>query len=236
MSRLVTKPTKWHVRPAKTQISLGICPVWSESSLCTQWVAKDPSFLHADSEDSDQTGRMPRLIWVVAVRACLFVDFVMRRLIYLTFKMELANKILTEEVNCLLYDLRESNSSQKGIFLRLDFPSDWKSVFELNRSIAATTWWKTPRRWRKMPSFDRGMVIIPEITRTRKCASAIFPWGIHIWNFQTLACTIFDERTHGRTTRNQYAPVTSSKLAFLELCLFEKIKMKSDACWGFEIS
>ena len=36
---------------AKTQISLGIGPVWSESSLCTQWVAKDPSFLHADSED-----------------------------------------------------------------------------------------------------------------------------------------------------------------------------------------
>ena len=34
--------------------------VWSESSLCAQWVAKDPKFLHADSEDSDQTGRMPR--------------------------------------------------------------------------------------------------------------------------------------------------------------------------------
>ena len=27
----------------------------SESSLCAEWVAKDPSFLHADSEDSDQT-------------------------------------------------------------------------------------------------------------------------------------------------------------------------------------
>ena len=39
------------VHPAKTHISLGIRPVWSESSLCTQWVAKDPSFLHADSED-----------------------------------------------------------------------------------------------------------------------------------------------------------------------------------------
>ena len=25
----MTKPTKWHVRPAKTQISLGISPVWS---------------------------------------------------------------------------------------------------------------------------------------------------------------------------------------------------------------
>ena len=32
------------------------------------WVAKDPRFLHADSEDSDQTGRMPRLIWVFARR------------------------------------------------------------------------------------------------------------------------------------------------------------------------
>ena len=32
------------VRPAKTQISLGIRPVWSESSLCAQWVAKDEGF------------------------------------------------------------------------------------------------------------------------------------------------------------------------------------------------
>ena len=79
----MTKPTKWHVRPAKTHISLGIRPVWSESSLCAQWVAKDPSFLHADSEDSDQTGRMPRLIWVFAGRTYYFVGFVMRRLILL---------------------------------------------------------------------------------------------------------------------------------------------------------
>ena len=39
------------VRPAKTQVSLGVRPVWSESSLCAQLVARDPSFLHADSED-----------------------------------------------------------------------------------------------------------------------------------------------------------------------------------------
>ena len=32
------------------------------SSKCAQWVAKDPSFLHADSEGCDQTGKMPRLI------------------------------------------------------------------------------------------------------------------------------------------------------------------------------
>ena len=56
------------VRPAKIQISLGIRPVWSDSSLCAQRVDKGPSFLHADSEDSDKTGRMPRLIWVFGER------------------------------------------------------------------------------------------------------------------------------------------------------------------------
>ena len=58
--------SKWHMRPANTQIS--IRPIWSESSLCAQWVAKEPIFLHADSEDYDETGRMPRLIWVFAGR------------------------------------------------------------------------------------------------------------------------------------------------------------------------
>ena len=56
----------------KTQISLGICPDRSESSLCTEWMAKDPSFLHADSEDSERTGQ----IWVFAGRTCHFVGFV----------------------------------------------------------------------------------------------------------------------------------------------------------------
>ena len=68
------------MRPAKTRISLGILQVWSESSLCTQWVAKDPTFLHADSEDSDQAGRMPRLIWVFAGCTDHFVGFVELRL------------------------------------------------------------------------------------------------------------------------------------------------------------
>ena len=54
------------VRPVKTQISLGIRPVWSEfslsawknlGSLATYWV---------HSKDSHQTGQMPRLIWVLA--------------------------------------------------------------------------------------------------------------------------------------------------------------------------
>ena len=82
MSHSMTKPTKWHVRPAKTQISLGIRPVWPESSQCAQWEAKDSAFLHADSEDSDQTRRMPRLIWAFAGRTGHFVGFVVMRLTY----------------------------------------------------------------------------------------------------------------------------------------------------------
>ena len=63
-------------------MSLGIHPVWSEFSLCAQWVAKDPSFLQADSEHSDQSGRMPRLIRIFAGHTCRhFVCFVTRRLI-----------------------------------------------------------------------------------------------------------------------------------------------------------
>ena len=61
------------VRPAKTQMSLGIRPVRPESSLCAQWVAKDPNFLRANSEDSDQTGRMLRLIWVFAGRTAILL-------------------------------------------------------------------------------------------------------------------------------------------------------------------
>ena len=70
------KTNKVTVRPAKTQISLGTRPVWSESSLCgvadsdqrlrcprSAWASATPH-----SEDSDQTGRMPRLIWVFAGR------------------------------------------------------------------------------------------------------------------------------------------------------------------------
>ena len=69
------KTNKMSVRQAKTQISLGIRPVWSESSQCAQWVAKVPSFPHADSEDSDQTGRIPRLIWVFSGRTVTLLVF-----------------------------------------------------------------------------------------------------------------------------------------------------------------
>ena len=67
LSRDMTKPTKWVCAQRRLR------SVWSESSLCAQWVAKDPSFLHADSDDSDQTGWMPRLIWVFAGRTIILL-------------------------------------------------------------------------------------------------------------------------------------------------------------------
>ena len=65
--------------PSEDSDQPGHPPVWSVCT-CVQWVAKGPSFLRADSEDSDQVGRMPRLIWVFAGRTCHFVGYVMRRL------------------------------------------------------------------------------------------------------------------------------------------------------------
>ena len=94
MSHSTTKPTKWPVRPA---VSLGIRPVWSESSLCTQWVAKDPSLLHADSE-KNQTGRM--LIWVFAGHTGHFVGFIMLRRKCAIF---LKNKRAVKSCPCMFY-------------------------------------------------------------------------------------------------------------------------------------
>ena len=57
----MTKLTKWHVRPAKTQIRLGIRPADQRLQavhMKKAWVLSYP----LNSEDSDQTGQMPRLI------------------------------------------------------------------------------------------------------------------------------------------------------------------------------
>ena len=53
----------------------------SEDSDQPQCIVKEPRFLHSDSEDSDQTGQMPKLIWVFAGCTGHFVAFVMLQLI-----------------------------------------------------------------------------------------------------------------------------------------------------------
>ena len=87
MSRDVSKPTKWRCAQRRLRSA------WASAYLirvvlCANWVAKDPRFLHADSEDSDQTGRIPRLRLSLRTDLSLrwahihFVGFVMSWLIY----------------------------------------------------------------------------------------------------------------------------------------------------------
>ena len=82
----MTKPTKWVCAQRR------LWSDWADDSghpghppslirvfaVRLKWVAKDPSFPHTDSEDSDQTGhdqtgRMPRLIWVFAGRTLILL-------------------------------------------------------------------------------------------------------------------------------------------------------------------
>ena len=143
LSRLMSKPTKWHVRPAKTQISLGIRPVWSESSLCAQWAAKDQSFLHVDSEDSDKTGRMSRLIWVFAqadLSLCWahmpfwwFCHEVAHLVVY--FRKAYKNKKMSAfktslTFKCLIEHLLADVSYSRPLDTYL-----WKQMMKMNRNI-----------------------------------------------------------------------------------------------------
>ena len=115
------------MRPAKSQISLRIRAVWSESSLCAQWEAKDPRFLHADSEDSDQTGRMPRLIWVFAGRTGHF-DGYQRS----TSQEKMKVRILEiAHLNCMFYP----------------DPHERRSCMLLTRFISARCRIPCSRRW-----------------------------------------------------------------------------------------
>ena len=76
------KTNRMTCAPSESQINLGIRPAWSESPL-SAWRSIGPLTTQKEhSKDSDQTGRMPRLIWVYAGCTCQFVGFVMWRLNY----------------------------------------------------------------------------------------------------------------------------------------------------------
>ena len=132
------RTNKVTVRPAKTQISLGICPVWSESSLCAQWVAKDPRFLHVDSDDSGWSDWADAqadlsLRWAQSH----FVGFVMSQLKYwkLTFFVE--------------------------VFLLI---SRWSFCFHINitdmsRDMTKPTKWVYSDQPGHLPSLFRGFVV-----------------------------------------------------------------------------
>ena len=82
MSRDMTKPTKWLC--AQRRLRSAWASSQSDQSSLSAWRNLGPLATHwAHREDSDQTGRMPRLIWVFAGRSH-FVGFVISRLKYLS--------------------------------------------------------------------------------------------------------------------------------------------------------
>ena len=81
MSLSMTKPTKWPVRPAKTQINLGIRSVWSETSL-SAW--RNIGYLATHWTHNEDW--MPRMTWVFSGRTGHFVGFVMLWLIWSPFR------------------------------------------------------------------------------------------------------------------------------------------------------
>ena len=67
MSRDMTKPTKWGC--AHRRLGIAWASAQSDQSSLSAWRNLGSLATHwAHSEDSDQTGRMPRLIWVFAGR------------------------------------------------------------------------------------------------------------------------------------------------------------------------
>ena len=63
------------IRALSEDSDLQICE-FDQSLLDTLSIAKDLKLLHGDGEDSDQISWMCRLIRVLAVDTCHFVDFI----------------------------------------------------------------------------------------------------------------------------------------------------------------
>ena len=103
----MAKPTKWPLRPAKTQISLGIHPVWSVFAVRTKKhsVLSYPLSTQADAQ-ADQS-----LCW--AGHTCHFVGFVMLQLkfdlcLQQRFHSNLLVQILSKPVLNKIYMFKKS--------------------------------------------------------------------------------------------------------------------------------
>ena len=84
----MSKPTKWLCAWQRLR------SVWSECSLSALRKLGSLTSYWAHSKDSDQTGWMPRLIWVFAGRAGHFVGFYMLLLIFESFFSHNENHVL----------------------------------------------------------------------------------------------------------------------------------------------
>ena len=99
------------------------------SSLCSQKVAKDPSFQHADIEDFDQTGRRPRLILVLAGHMLLVLSCTGRYPTLSNYQYQQTRSVHDEYS---WYSSRQTSISIQPAFLRN------KSIAYLKKSIEQT--------------------------------------------------------------------------------------------------
>ena len=144
MSRLVTKLTILSVRPAKTQISLGIRPVWPKSLLIAQLVAKDLSFLHADSEDWS--------VWADA-QADLSLRWV--HMPFCSFCHEAAQMPFCNPVNinesAKFYQHIPTGSRVMGIFRKLTQFHKLSSVHLVSVSAWCFHYFRKTGKWKSIP-------------------------------------------------------------------------------------
>ena len=102
----MTKPTKCHVRPAKTQISLDIGPVWSVVAVRMKkaWVLSYP--LSAQRRLRSDWANAQAVVF--AVRENHFVGFVMRQLKYCSLTLSAAESTLSRSPPWILHMSRAS--------------------------------------------------------------------------------------------------------------------------------
>ena len=160
------------VRPAKTQISLGIRPVWSESSLWAQWVAKDPSFLHADSEECSDWADVQAdmsLRWAHSH----IVGFVTMRLIYLSILSLSATGTLWSMTDCFF------PSSFHSIIFILKYMQKATSS-TIYRIFQYWSWWLCPAK-RVSQATSQQRDVCPSVRRTSEALSGWQSGLVYLW-------------------------------------------------------
>ena len=98
------KTNKMTVRPAKTQISLGIRPIWSESSLCAQWLLRTQAFFMRSAKTliRSESSLGVHAILLVLSRCGSNIKFYTR-----------CNQMGSNFISLFILKLKEENSSGK---------------------------------------------------------------------------------------------------------------------------
>ena len=135
------KTNKMTVRPAATQISLGIRPVWSVFAVHS--IAKDPRFLHVDSEDSDWANALVILL----VLSCsgsftstfLYLHLNARNLIWVTWEASEGHVhgLTVIQIKICIFSTF------------LPFPGQWRQMEELTMHLSSDIW--SPAEWVFLP-------------------------------------------------------------------------------------